>query len=189
MSNDIEKSESALQQDPGTGTKKIVSVPLGTIITSFLNWREFNCVTDGCLDDCKDFDPTVSIWAPCDGRDITGSALHNRTDKSILPDLRGKFVRGLNAFDVIGEEEGRVPHVDRLLADPEDRFRGDYQEDEFKIHTHVYRNNELTPGGRSNSGTGEDPAKKIFRDFETTPQGGSETRPKNIAAFYYIRIN
>ncbi len=87
-------------------------------------------------------------------------------------------MRGLNVM----EATPQIPlNSDR--KDSEDRTVGSYQQDQFKAHEHVYR--EVTSGGGSaagGSGAG-------LTEKSTSGGGGAETRPKNIAVYYYIRIN
>jgi hypothetical protein len=87
---------------------------------------------------------------------------------------RGRFVRGL-------DKGGKI--------DPDGKRQFDVvQEDEFREHAHTYHE------FRHQVGTGAGP----FRDgltanagnrpaIKTTPEGGKETRPKNVALLYCIR--
>jgi len=90
---------------------------------------------------------------------------------SNLPDMRGEFVRG---FD-----NGRGVDSGRAIRS--------FQADEIKAHTHDYF--LWSPGGggysdgMSNDGTVDNrPA------TPTTSTGGSETRPRNVAMMYIIKI-
>jgi microcystin-dependent protein len=88
-----------------------------------------------------------------------------------LPDLRGYFVRGSGTN---GDET-------------ESGAFGAKQADEIKSHTHVlYKHRGTTDGGntnatRSDNGNGLGPV-------NTQATGGTETRPKNIAMLYCIKI-
>ena len=99
-----------------------------------------------------------------------------------VPDLRGIFVRGLD------EGAGRDPDSATRTAMNPGGLAGDYigsiQEDSFKSHSHQYETDRV---GSSNSGTGNDPAKKDFSIVETSLTGGGETRPKNANLRYIIR--
>jgi hypothetical protein len=101
--------------------------------------------------------------------------------------LRGLFLRGLNTFDAVSEEEGRVSRVNENYKDPEPRVRGSFQTDEVKPHTHPYlHRSHFNPPHTSGSG-GSFAEQDKWADTEKN--NGKETRPKNAAVFYYIRIN
>ena len=88
-----------------------------------------------------------------------------------LPDLRGEFVRG---FD-----NGRGVDSGRAICS--------FQADEIKAHTHDYF--LWSPGG---GGYGDGMANDGTYDNRpaapTTSTGGSETRPRNVAMMYIIKI-
>ena len=85
-----------------------------------------------------------------------------------LPDLRGEFVRGFDA--------GRGVDTGRLF--------GSGQLDEFKNHTHFYLDSRQ--GGSADT---IDTTDNNFGQvtFETSPTGGPETRPRNVAMTYAIK--
>jgi len=123
-----------------------------------------------------------------------------------VPDLRGQFLRGLNVFvDEMKEGPVKGPRADGRQApsDPKDpakpegekkaaRQAGDWQEEEFKRHNHRI----LTYNDDFNWGGGEHPPSFSRNDaphrnwaYTTEPEGGSETRPSNVAVYYYIKVN
>ncbi len=86
-----------------------------------------------------------------------------------FPDLRGEFIRG---FD-----DGRGIDVGRTF--------GSLQLDEFKSHTHVHTPNVSTAGpagGGFINGYGHSGSRS------TSATGGNETRPRNIAMRYIIKV-
>lgn len=158
---------------------------VGTIISSLLQPAQYASE----VGDPETFDSTVSKWAFADGRDVAGSKYAEATGDTTLPDLRGMFLRGLNA----GRADG--------LQDPDgvSRKPGDLQEDQFQGHGHLHElganGADYSPGTfqgvfGTNSYTG--PA-RILDPRTIAKYGdakfGTETRPKNIAVNYYIRIN
>jgi len=153
---------------------------LGTIIASVLNYDEL-CQSIG---EQAALNPSRSTYAPCDGRAVAGSALQKITQRTNVPDLRGKFLRGLNQLYNVGEP---TPFDAVNYGDTQaNRSVGDYQFDEFKSHNHVItvtfpasQPGRFTNGGGAGSGGSE----------VTSMAGGAETRPRNIAVYYYIKIN
>ena len=81
----------------------ISTVPLGTIVPSMLDFDDFQHSLElkyGTTIDPQ-FNARVNEWAPCDGRDISSSDLAGYIaakgfEQQKAPDLRGKFLRGLN---------------------------------------------------------------------------------------------
>ncbi len=157
--------------------------PIGTIITSYLSFEQFNVATKNNEKSPGGiFTSKKSKWAPCDGRPVPESKFQKLTSQTSIPDLRGLFVRGLNKFD----PNQPVPIVSSSKADPENRVVGGYQSDEFKSHTHSYvssaTKDKSSDGGREPFAWG--PA-----NYTSGARGGAETRPKNVAVYYYIKIN
>jgi microcystin-dependent protein len=89
-----------------------------------------------------------------------------------LPDLRGYFVRGVGVAGQNGANgDGTVSGA-----------FGAKQEDDFKAHTHTVNNIVLVSGVGAGSG-------QVGRSVANSGStGGTETRPKNIAMLYCIKI-
>lgn len=159
---------------------------LGSIIASTLNYDQL-CKS---VDDNPALDPLRSTYAPCDGRSITGSALHKASNQQNTPDLRGKFMRGLNTIYSAGEP---LPFDPQNYGDPQpNRTVGDYQADEVKKHGHTARSSNgvaiSAPGMGIQSNQGHQVtygAPAITVD----DYNGAESRPRNIALYFYIKIN
>ena len=152
--------------------------PLGTIIASVLEYDKF-CQA---INDSHNINNKKSTYVPCDGRTLNGSKLEEM-GVTHAPDLRGRFLRGLNVM----YNHGQFPALNLSTADPEGEGReaGSYQADEFKSHSHKYDNSYAGPqaGYGDNGRPGPNP------DQNTGSTGGLETRPRNVAVFYYIKIN
>ncbi|MCC7308173.1 MAG: tail fiber protein [Acidobacteria bacterium] len=168
-----------------------LGVPIGTVIASFLTWSEFEKATENNKDSGGVWKSEFSYWAPCDGRAVSNSEFSSITSSPNVPDLRGVFQRGLNIFDVEGELGGKISAVQALNRDPQPgRVRGTFQNDAFKIHAHSY-DDWGTPylsddGGSSRPNECDGKIKKVT---DHTGESPDETRPKNVALYYYIRIN
>ncbi|WP_248466137.1 phage tail protein [Pectobacterium versatile] len=109
-------------------------------------------------------------WLKCNGQAFDMSlypVLASRYPSSVLPDLRGEFVRGWD--DGRGVDAGRA-----LLS---------YQSDELRAHTHsgvpLLRNDPDRGSGTSNF--------SVDDIGTTSATGGNETRPRNIAFNYIVR--
>ncbi len=153
---------------------------LGTIIASVLNYDEL-CQSIG---EQAALNPARSTYAPCDGRSVAGSALAKITQRTTLPDLRGKFLRGLNLMYSVGQP---LPFDASNYGDTQNnRTVGDYQFDEFKSHNHVITVTypASQPGRFTNGGGAGNGGTEV-----TSFSGGEESRPRNIAVYYYIKIN
>lgn len=94
-----------------------------------------------------------------------------------IPDLRGVFIRGL--------DNNRGLDLDRTGVTQQ----GTYLADEFKSHSHKIPNGGGTIGGTvttflaNNYSVVQTPPL-----WSTTNEGGTETRPKNVAYTAYIKI-
>lgn len=171
---------------------------VGSIVASVLDYSTFSKVNKQPII----FDITKSKWAPADGRKVNGSKYGAYA--GTVPDLRGVFLRGLNKFYV-----GMPDNT--LQADPDIRTAGSFQADSIKRHKHVLNDpghthpvasgystaggsngkpgGELTNGGNGNGDKNVHPALQNTTGITLNEYGGAETRPKNIAVYYYIRIN
>jgi len=188
---DINKDLSlVLETDKGVVTYKVSSepsgfnkdLPVGTIICSYLNFDQFSAVTDNNIKSPGNvYISKYSKWAPADGRAVPNSQFATITSQNIVPDLRGVFIRGLNQFD----QNSPVPQ-DNSKNDPINRLVGTYQSDELKSHNHKFRS---PVNGSTVSHPAQSQVHADFGDAQTEMTGGTETRPKNIAVYYYIRIN
>jgi microcystin-dependent protein len=88
-----------------------------------------------------------------------------------LPDLRGYFVRG-SGTNSDGTSSGAF---------------GAKQADEFKSHTHQQKRDDNF-GAQGTSGGNPDSAYGGLEYGATSATGGSETRPRNIAMLYCIKL-
>ncbi len=163
---------------------------LGTVIASVLEYDHLIRITG----DPAVVNPAVSSWVPADGRPITGSALE-RAGVASAPDLRGRFLRGLNTFFNNGQ-----PALVLATADPDDpasnRTAGQFQGDQIKKHAHPFShviqvapNEPHSAGGGFKHDAGGSEGYNNYSSVDENTDGGTETRPKNIGVYYYIKIN
>ena len=152
---------------------------LGRIIASALRFQDFSPI--GNAEPAGNWSASSSTWAPADGRGVFGSAFENSGFGNKVPNLRGVFLRGINQFDPRETEP-----VSSAQADPDGvRAAGEFQPDDIKSHVH--------PGAMiaetTTSDQGAPSRHKVTNSTTTGSTGGPETRPKNVAVFFYIRIN
>jgi hypothetical protein len=168
--------------------------PIGTIISSFLNWKQFEKATDNNKFSSNGlWNGKQSFWAPCDGRKVVNSYFHEISNDTEVPDLRGIFLRGLNVFDK-DELDNGVSVVKPDQKDPEpDRYRGKLQGDAFKSHQHIISQNRgayYDKDGPDNAGFIANAYQGNWGNAGSSWEGDKdETRPKNRAVYYYIKIN
>jgi len=115
-------------------------------------------------------------WELLQGQPVPeDSELREYWEDKNLPDARGVFLRcanhGRNRSE--GNPEGTLPV-------------GCYQEDEFKSHSHQHRkiqagDNKFQSRGGNAHWLGE------FEEVESSPAGGSETRPRNITVNAFVK--
>jgi len=123
-------------------------------------------------------------WVLMDGRSIEGSDLFTETGFKTAYDAQGVFIRGLNLKRDVktGDPDG------------EKRLLGSYQWDMVIDHKHTFKGTGTGPRlGGDYKGNGV-----ALQQMETAnpistngdiPTSGSETRPKNIALYTYIKID
>jgi hypothetical protein len=170
------KATNTAQQAAKSQVVTETRLPLGTIIQSLLNYEQMKSISG-------------DAWVPADGRFVPGTSEYAKlTGRTQVPDLRGRFVRGLNTFD---PATGEVPN-----GDPDKRDLGSLQDDSLKGHDHAIgkastdvTNSQMTSGSHRfpsyyTDGFAAAPA------LRTDPSANAtETRPKNVALFFYVKIN
>ena len=116
-------------------------------------------------------DTLNGIWVLADGRAAT-MEYFEATGENKVPDLRGMFLRGLNEGRVDGKE------------DPEGtgRTAGSFQADTLKSHSHL---ENLASG---NGGIHSGGSYGVINQVQTGKTGGAETRPRNMAIFWYVKV-
>lgn len=125
-------------------------------------------------------------WVLMDGRSVAGSFYEQLTGLSTLPDARGQFLRGKNNGRNDGDQD---PAGERVL--------GNYQADAMQGHHHAVEVSNVInagsgggAGGSSAYGTDVQEVLNPTSDgVNGTPRTDNETRPKNIAINYFIKVN
>jgi len=164
---------------------------IGTIISSVLHYDDFLEV-NGYV---RTTDTSKVKWVPCDGRSVAGSkyalSAHCSANGKSAPDLRGVFLRGINDYDV----PGYSPHPKHNQLNPEDKKANEFQDDAIEKHTHVlnlYRHGyawgNAPDGVSTNEYKQHDNSLKKMSTFENE-NAASETRPKNVTVYFYLKIN
>ena len=198
-----------------TTLKAVFGLPVGTILGSVLPPVQF---ARGAQ---------LGSWVPADGRSVVSTTKFAQiTGKSKVPDLRGLFLRGLNAFasdnprtdqfkdpdgrevwDAPQEQGTRMPSTPFKIASS--GVHTHQTRDENQRHSHTATTNARKQEGpnRFDSGTGRgmNPIARVTIEANTVGHthniassgthdheiagGDEETRPSNLAIYYYIRVN
>jgi hypothetical protein len=176
ISSDLDQAKKEMK-NISSDLQQISNLPIGTIVPSMLQPTKF-------AKEVGDLDRVTMKWVLADGeKDITNSLYAQLSGNTRPPDLRGMFLRGMN-FNGNGQ-------------DPEkDRIAGEYQED--ALHEHTHNTNALAiqwkAGGSWEEGQGirHNPNNKWIVATVTEVKDArtaKETRPKNVAVYFYIKIN
>ena len=155
----------------GTKADQFSYVPAGTVLpfagdTAPTGWAICNGDPVSRTDYAELFTAIGELWGVGDG-----STTFN------LPDMRGQFLRGLDASGTVDPDgAGRVV--------------GDNQTDDFASHDHDgYSNlNLLYAGGGGRPNDAPNGRATSGRSWSTLDSGGDETRPKNVAVNYIIKL-
>jgi microcystin-dependent protein len=139
-------------------------------------------------------------WELCDGRAVSRTAfrdLFNVIGESFgngdgsstfhLPDLRGRFLRGHDPTALVDVDAGT--RFANNAGGATGNNLGTEQVDQYKSHTHsktVYWDSAIGPfnAGYINSYSAAQNPHVVNMDAS----GGSETRPKNVAINYIIKV-
>jgi hypothetical protein len=161
--------------------KRLLSIaPVGTVVASILSWEDFKKTG-------KDVD---KYWLPADNRPLPrDSDLSKYFNLKYAPDLRGSFIRGINKF-----AKDELKEIEKNKADPDGvRSPGNFQFDALQDHNHTftYHKGGNKAGGGHNIEGPNRPMKDIWPVGGVTDKArkASETRPKNTAVYFYIKIN
>ena len=123
-------------------------------------------------------------WRLLDGNSSSLTKdLSAQTGLKKFPDFRGSFVRSMNYGN-----QGHDPDKKRIA--------GSFQNHMIQSHQHKFKDaywseSYKTKGGKyigSNKNDSDNTPNDYQLDDITDPTGGVETRPKNNAAFCYIRV-
>jgi len=118
-----------------------------------------------------------------DGRELSGCKLYSITELDTIPNAQGVFIRAMDTRD-----KNRKDTI---------RTVGSYQDDAFKQHFHgiqwTVKDPEFIDGKWNNVfpklPNGYSHIESNSTSKGATPKGGSETRPKNITLYIYIKID
>jgi hypothetical protein len=160
--------------------------PIGTIVSSVLNPVSFA----EAIGEIEGAGVRERKWVLADGRDVTDSQYARTTHKGSIPDLRGLFLRGVDS------QESRLPGQieDYATARPKVPFTGIAKEagGELKFNQFLYgADNYNVPGGSVQRPYPNPIDFKWNHAHQVEIDGGgdAETRPRNAAVYYYVKIN
>ena len=150
--------------------------PVGTVRASLLGPEAFSQLVNGC--GYEDVDRGVHGWVLADGGEAS-ARYRAEVGAEVVPDLRGVFLRGMN------HGGGADPEVGRRV--------GSVQEEAVGAHRHPVGRSAPTAGLGVFAGAlrpvvdGSEAADGVETGDPVGPAG--ETRPRNVAVYFYVRIN
>lgn len=161
-------------------------VPVGTVISSFV-------APSG------EYLPGSALWAFADG---TCPYAAYTAAGGLFPDMRGQFIRGVNMTRADGYQDPDA--ASRTTLTPIDANKaGSIQKDALQGHahdwTHQWGGNNGPSGtiGTSTSSSGVDnasiedathPMTIVTDRAHGSPRVAAETRPSNVAVYWYIKV-
>jgi microcystin-dependent protein len=114
-------------------------------------------------------------------------------DNFLLPDLRGRFLRGRDGG--VGRDDDRNSRSAMNSGGATGDNVGSIQDDQVSSHTHVYADIYYSEGGGgvsvpNNRGSGDTDSDNSGYQFDRTSHatGGNETRPENANVNYIIKM-
>jgi hypothetical protein len=168
-----------------------VNLPIGTIMASMLEPSLFA----EKVGDTDPFDPKKSKWTLADGREVpTDSNYYKFTRESSVPDLRGMFLRGMNVKGGQDPEKHRkpgYPQKDALQQHGHETTATGFQSNvKDKDSKYQWGGKDL---GYTSVGNADLIPGKVSKAISITGADEDyllqETRPKNVAVYFYIKIN
>lgn len=166
-SNDPRAAQSAT---PGTGAAAVTG-DAGAVLLEALDWM----VCDGRVLNVSECAALYAVLGTRYGNDGPGTFR--------LPDLRGTFVRGVDAGAGVDPDVGNRRAPDGSGKDP---GVGSLQCDALQVHAHTYV--EPIAAGTASSGSA---VLGTTKTIDTSPpvdaRTSTETRPRNVAVYYIIR--
>jgi len=139
--------------------KNIALLPIGTVMATMVQMDTLN-----------------EIWVLADGR-VATTEYFQATGNSNVPDLRGMFLRGLNVGRADGKEDPDPDFEGNI------RIAGSYQADTLKSHSHT---EDLSTGDNVDIFNGGPFGGNHI--VQTGKTGGAETRPRNMAVYWYVKV-
>ncbi len=153
-------------------------MPIGTIIASLIE------------PDAGSYMTGSTLWALADGSNPSTG-----TYNGVFPDLRGQFLRGVDGGS------GKDPNAATRTAAPlgSAAGAGSSEADAFQGHSHKWPNPSGTYGiGHDTTGTAPSGGGTAYVSLGAmtvqtdgingTPRLSTETRPVNIAVYWYIKV-
>jgi microcystin-dependent protein len=142
---------------------------------------------------------TIPIgWIICDGTEVsrvtyadlfasiaTSWGQGNGTSTFNLPDLRGRFLRGVDG--IAGNDPDAATRTALNIGGNTGNNVGSYQLDDLKAHNHTFHDIAY-PGNPFGNNPGYTLGSQARQTYNTSSTGGSETRPKNAYVIYIIKL-
>jgi hypothetical protein len=164
--------------------------PVGTVVASVLDPISFAEMIGEQEGDSY----TKRRWILADGREVNGTAYARATKGKSVPNLQNMFLRGIDLKNK--REAGDIQKYSTAL--PAKPFTGVTSADGLHEHPGVVAPPSPPNGERYNAGGSNYPvpfpaktgmAGDHSHQVTIAAGGDAETRPDNVAVYYYIKIN
>ena len=167
--------------------------PTGTVISSLCDEPTFAKL----IGDNSAAKPPKITWVLADGRNVAGTKFAALQKRDTVPDLRGMFLRGIDPSGTADPAGARGAGSSQTFATalPGVAFTGTTSEEpahNLPNTANASRHDFFdVPGGPVAAvGVAPSPPLPPHHHALTINGGGdAETRPKNVAVFYYVKIN
>lgn len=117
-------------------------------------------------------------WVLCDGQNVAGSAFALFAGTNNVPDLRNEFIRGASSTIPLGTQQSDATAVNGLTFGTTNYFAGSFS------------NSGITNQGIIDNQTiSQVSSEELINQFNSGLGGDSETRPRNVAVNFFIKIN
>jgi hypothetical protein len=176
-------------ENAARAARKTQELGVGMVVASMLTPIAFA----QSVGDPWPFDPLKSRWSLADGEEVSGSTYQKQMSVNRVPDMRGLFLRGAN-YNRTDQWADLQPHDAEGRQEDTTRMpRTGFTVTSAGAHSHTVAATGAEDGwGRLEIGgpATDTMSTSTNGDHTHTLSGGDpETRPRNIAVYFYIRIN
>jgi hypothetical protein len=166
---------------------------VGTIVSSLLDESKFAKL----VGDNPTSKPPKITWVLADGRNVAGTKFASLQRRNTVPDLRGMFLRGIDPSGATDPDGPRLAGSLQTFATalPSVAFVGATSQEpahNLPNNANASRNDFFDVPGGPVAAVVVAPSQPLpphHHNVTVNGGGDSETRPKNVAVFYFVKVN